>query len=53
MWHAWEGREMHVGFWLGKPDGTRPIGIPKHRWDDINLNLKAIEWEDVDWVHLA
>jgi len=39
---------------LGKPDGTRPIGILKHRWDDIiNLNLKAVEWEDVDWVHLA
>jgi hypothetical protein len=39
---------------MGKPDGTRPIGISRHSWDDIiNLNFKTVEWEDVDWVHLV
>jgi hypothetical protein len=39
---------------MGKPEGTRPLGIPKRWWNDvINLNLTAVEREDVDWVHLA
>jgi hypothetical protein len=34
------GEEKHIGYWLGKPDGKRPLGRPRHRWVDNNkMNL--------------
>jgi hypothetical protein len=28
---------------VGKPEGRRPFGRPRHRWDDdIKINLKEI-----------
>jgi hypothetical protein len=37
-----------------KPDGKRPLGRPGRRWEDnIRLDLGEIEWEVVDWKHLA
>jgi len=39
---------------VGKPGGKRPLGRPKHRWEDnIRMNLREIGWEVVDWMHLA
>jgi hypothetical protein len=38
----------------GKPEGTRPLGRPRHRWEDnIRLYLREIWWEIVDWMHVA
>jgi hypothetical protein len=35
-------------------EGKRPLGRPKSRWkDNIQMDLKDIIWEDVDWSHLA
>jgi hypothetical protein len=32
----------------------KPLRRPKHRWKDIiRVNLREIEWEVVDWIHLA
>jgi hypothetical protein len=32
----------------------RPRGRPSRRWDDNNrMNLGEMEWETVDWIHLA
>lgn len=29
-------------------------GRPKHRWkDNINIDVKEIECESVDWIHLV
>jgi hypothetical protein len=36
-----------------KPEGKRPAGRPRHRWEDIRMNLREVGWEDVDWIHLA
>jgi hypothetical protein len=37
-----------------KPEGKRPLGRNRHRWEDnIRLDHREIEWEYVDWVHLA
>jgi hypothetical protein len=34
---------------VGKPERERPLGIPKHRWEDnIKLDLKAIGYDIVD-----
>jgi hypothetical protein len=39
---------------VGKPEGKRPLGRPRHRWEDgIRMNLKEIGWENVDWIQLA
>jgi hypothetical protein len=39
---------------VGKPEGKRPLGRPRRRWDDnIRKDLQEIRWEGVDWIHLA
>jgi hypothetical protein len=40
--------------WVGKPEGKRPLGRLRHRWEDwIKMNLTEICWEGVEWNHLA
>jgi hypothetical protein len=37
-----------------KREGTRPLGRPRHRWeDDIRMDLREIGWEGVDWIHVV
>jgi hypothetical protein len=32
----------------------RPLGIHRRRWEaNIRIDLRAIGWERVDWIHLA
>jgi hypothetical protein len=39
---------------VGRPERRRPLGRPKHRWEDnIKMNLGEIGFGDVDWIHLA
>jgi hypothetical protein len=39
---------------VGKPEGKRPFGRHKHRWEDnIRMDLRQIGWEGVDWIHLV
>jgi hypothetical protein len=39
---------------LGKPAGKKPLGRPRRRWeDDIRMDLREIEWGDMDWIDLA
>jgi hypothetical protein len=39
---------------VGKPEGKRPLGRPKHRWVDNNrMDLGEVGWGDVDWIGLA
>jgi hypothetical protein len=34
---------------VGKPEGKRPLGRRRHRWEDnIRMRLREIRWEDVD-----
>jgi hypothetical protein len=38
---------------IGKPEGNRPLGRQRHRWDEnIETDFKETEWECVDWIHL-
>jgi hypothetical protein len=33
------------GILVGKPEGKRTLGRPRHRWvDNIKMNLREIEW---------
>jgi hypothetical protein len=39
---------------VGKPEGKRPLGRPRHRWvDNIKMDLREIGWAGVDWIDLA
>jgi hypothetical protein len=39
---------------MGKPEGKRPLGRPKRRWEDgIRMDLRKIGWGSVDWIQLA
>jgi hypothetical protein len=39
---------------VGKPEGKRPLGRPRHRWiDNIKIDLLEIGVSVVDWIGLA
>jgi hypothetical protein len=39
---------------VGKPEGKRPLGRPRHRWvDNIKMDLREIGWDGMDWIELA
>jgi hypothetical protein len=39
---------------VGKPEGKRSRGTPKHRWEDnIKMDLRKIFLEFVDLIYLA
>jgi len=38
---------------LGKPEGQRPLGKPRLRWEDnIKMDLQEVGW-GMDWIELA
>jgi hypothetical protein len=39
---------------VGKPEGKRPLGRPRHRWmDNIKIDLRETRGDCVDWIDLA
>jgi hypothetical protein len=41
-------------FLLGKPEGKRPMGRLRRRWDDnIKMYLQEVECGGMDWIELA
>jgi hypothetical protein len=48
-----EGRNVYKVL-VGKPEGKRPLGRPRRRWEDgIKMDLVEIGWWGVEWIHLA
>jgi hypothetical protein len=36
---------------MGKPEGKRPLGRPRRRWEDeIRMDLREIGWGSVQWT---
>jgi hypothetical protein len=49
----WEGRGV-CRILVGRPKGKRPLGRPRHRWEDnIKLDLRKIGIIGVNWIQLA
>ena len=47
-----EGRGVHRVL-VGKPEGKRPLGTPRHRWEDyIKMDLREVGGGG-DWMELA
>jgi hypothetical protein len=39
---------------VGKPEGRRPLGRPRRRWEDnIKMDLREVWCGGADWVNLA
>jgi hypothetical protein len=38
---------------VGKPEGKRPPGRPRSRWENIKITLGEEGWGGMDWIHLA
>jgi hypothetical protein len=39
---------------VGRPEGKRPLGRSRYRWDDIiKLDLRKIEIDRANWIQLA
>ena len=49
----WEGRGVHRVL-VGKPEGKRPLGRPRRRWEDnIKMDLREVGWWRLDGVGLG
>jgi hypothetical protein len=39
---------------VGKPDGKRQLGRPRHGWvDNIKMDLREIGCNGMDWINMA
>jgi hypothetical protein len=39
---------------VGKPEGKRPLGRPRRRWEDnVRMNLQEVGCGSMDWIGLA
>ena len=48
-----EGRGVHRVL-VGKPEGKRPLGRPRRRWEDnIKMDLQEVGGDCEDWMELA
>jgi len=57
----WAGHVAHMGeergvyrVLVGKLEGTRPLGRPRHRWEDnTRMDLREVGCGYMDWIGLA
>ena len=56
----WAGHVAHMGerrcvyrVLVGKPDGKRPLGRPRRRWEDIKMDLPEVRCGGMDWIEMA
>jgi len=60
----WAGHVAHMGerrgvykVLVGKPEGKRPLGKPRHRWEDnIKMDLQEVGcgvWTESSWLRVG
>jgi hypothetical protein len=38
---------------VGKPEGRRPLGRPRQRWENnTKMYLRKVRWGGMDWIDL-
>jgi hypothetical protein len=48
-----EGRGLYRVL-MEKPEGNRPLGIPRRRWEDnIKMELQEVGCTVMEWIELA
>ena len=54
LWHIKLKNFVICMVLVGKPDGRRPLGRTRRRWEDnIKMGLKTVKWEGTYWINLA
>jgi hypothetical protein len=49
----WEKRGVYR-ILVGKPEGKRPLGSPRHRWEDnTKMDLQEVRCGAMDWIELT
>jgi hypothetical protein len=49
-----EGCIQPYNILVGRPEGRRPLGRTRRRWEDnISMDLREIGFADEDWIRLA
>jgi len=38
---------------VGKHEGKRPLGRPRCRWEDIQMDLQEVGCGSMDWIELS
>jgi hypothetical protein len=39
---------------VGKPEGKRPLGRPRHRWEEnVKVDLQEVGCGGMDWIELV
>jgi hypothetical protein len=54
-WHLarkGEGRVVYRVL-VGNPEGKRPLGRPRRRWEDVRMDLQEVGCGCEDWIGLA
>ena len=47
-------RRVVYRVFMGKPEGKRPLGRPRRRWEyNIKMDLQEVECGGMDWIELA
>jgi hypothetical protein len=50
----WAGHVARMGVLVGRPEGKRPLGKPRRRWEDnIKLDLREIGFDGANWMRLT
>jgi hypothetical protein len=47
------GEERHIQGFGEETWGKRPLGRPRHRWEDIKMDLQEVGCGCMDWIELA
>jgi hypothetical protein len=48
------GEEAAYRVLVGRPEGKRPLGRLRRRWEDnIKMDLREIRWGGMDWIDLV
>ena len=51
---VWEVPAFVYWVLVGKPEGKRPFGRPRRRWEDnIKMDLQEVGCGAMDWIELA
>jgi hypothetical protein len=48
-------RRGACGVLMGKPEGKRPLGRPRRRWEDIKMDIQEVGWRawtGLNWLRI-
>jgi hypothetical protein len=54
MWHVWVRGRGISRVLVGSPEGKRPLGSHRRRWEDnIKMGLREVGIDGSNWIRLA